>query len=171
MEFWVWYLLRLNVQGRKEPLFLLKYLATVLATGWQCPLLHNKWSEVSQSCLTLCGPIDCSLPCSSIHGIFQARVLEWIAISFSRGPSRPRDRTQVSCIVGRCFTIWTTRKVLYYIINLVIRHFSTWINPEIKKKTQLSKLAWLVKKTNLFIKMEKASLYVKLWKNTKALVK
>ena len=73
-------------------------------------LLESK-SEVAQSCLTLCDPMDCSLLGSSIHGIFQARVLEWVAISLCRGSSRPRDRTLVSCIVGRCFTIWTTRKV------------------------------------------------------------
>ena len=48
-------------------------------------------SEVTQSCLTLCDPIDCSLPGSSVHGIFQAIVLEWVAISFSRGSSQPRD--------------------------------------------------------------------------------
>ena len=48
-------------------------------------------SEVAQSCLTLCNPMDCSLPGSSTHGIFQARVLEWVAISFSRGSSQPRD--------------------------------------------------------------------------------
>ena len=47
--------------------------------------------------------MDCSLPGSSVHGIFQARILEWVAISFSRGSSQPRDRTQVSCIVGRRF--------------------------------------------------------------------
>ena len=67
-------------------------------------------SEVAQSCLTLCDPVDCSLPGSSIHGILQARILEWVAISFSRGSSRPRDWTQVSCIVGRCFNLWTTRE-------------------------------------------------------------
>ena len=67
------------------------------------PLLPPQ-SEVSQSCPTLCDPMDCSLPGSSVHGIFQARVLEWGAISFSRG-SRPRNRTQVSHIAGRCFTI------------------------------------------------------------------
>ena len=55
--------------------------------------------------------MDCSLPGSSIHGIFQARVLEWVAISFSRGSSWPRDRTQGSCIAGRCFTLWATREV------------------------------------------------------------
>ena len=61
-------------------------------------------SEVAQSCLTLCNPMDCSLLGSSIHGIFQARILEWVAISFSRGSSQPRDRTRVSGIVGRCFS-------------------------------------------------------------------
>ena len=68
-------------------------------------------SEVTQSSLTLCDPMDCILLGSSIHGIFQARILEWVAISFSRGSSWPRDPTQVSCIVGRSFTIWATREV------------------------------------------------------------
>ena len=53
----------------------------------------------------VCDPMDCSLPGSSVHGIFQAMVLEWIAISFSKGSSQPRDRTQVSHIIDRCFTI------------------------------------------------------------------
>ncbi|WP_284801374.1 hypothetical protein, partial [Aerococcus urinae] len=61
-------------------------------------------SEVSQSCPTLSDPMDCSLLGSSIHGIFQAIVLEWTAISFSSGSSQPRDRTQVSCISGEFFT-------------------------------------------------------------------
>ena len=69
-------------------------------------------SEVAQSCLTLCNPMDCSLPGCSIHGIFQAIVLEWIAISFSRGSSQPRHWTRVSCITGRCFIPWATREVL-----------------------------------------------------------
>ena len=73
----------------------------------------SEWvNEVTQSCLTPCNPMDCSLPRSSIHGILQARVLEWVAISFSRGSSWPRDQTRVSHIVGRCFTIWATREVL-----------------------------------------------------------
>ena len=63
-------------------------------------LLESK-SEVAQSCPTLCEPMDCSPPCSSVHGVFQVRVLEWVAISFSRGSSRPRDRTQVSHIVSK----------------------------------------------------------------------
>ena len=60
-------------------------------------------SEVVQLCPTLCDPMDCSLPSSSVHEIFQATILEWTAISFSRGSSQPRDQTQVSRIVGRCF--------------------------------------------------------------------
>ena len=54
--------------------------------------------------------MDCSLPGSSVHGIFQARVLEWGAISFSKGFSRPRDWTQVSHTAGRRFTLWATRE-------------------------------------------------------------
>ena len=63
-----------------------------------------------QSCPTLCDPMDCNLPGSSVHGILQARILEWVAISFSRGSSQPRDRTCISCIAGRFFTIWATRE-------------------------------------------------------------
>ena len=62
-----------------------------------------------QLCPTLCDPMDCSLPRSSVHGIFQARVLEWVTTSFSRGSSQPKDRTWVSRIVGRRFPIWATR--------------------------------------------------------------
>ena len=61
--------------------------------------------KVAQSCLTLCDPMDCSPTGFPVHEIFQARVLEWVAISFSRGSSRPRDQTWVSHIAGRCFTI------------------------------------------------------------------
>ena len=71
-----------------------------------------KVSEVAQSFPTLCDPIDCSLPGSSVHGIFQARILEWVAISFSRRSSWLRHWTWVSSIVGRLFTIWATREVL-----------------------------------------------------------
>ena len=55
---------------------------------------------VAQLCLTLWDPMDCSPPGSSVHGILQARILDWLAISFSRGSSRPSDWTQVSCIAG-----------------------------------------------------------------------
>ena len=56
---------------------------------------------VVQSCLTLCDPMDCSPPGLSIPGVFQARILEWVAISFSRRSSGPRDQTQVSCTAGK----------------------------------------------------------------------
>ena len=65
---------------------------------------------VDQSCPTLCNPMDSSPPGSSVHGI-QARLLEGVAISFSRGSSRPRDWTWFSCIEGRFFTVWATREV------------------------------------------------------------
>ena len=54
--------------------------------------------------------MDCSLPDTSVHGILQARVLEWVSISSSRGSSWPRDWTRVSCNAGRFFTIWATRE-------------------------------------------------------------
>ena len=56
---------------------------------------------VAQSCLTLCDPMNCNLPGSSVHGILQARIVEWVAISFFRGSFQPRDGTRVSCI-GKC---------------------------------------------------------------------
>ena len=65
---------------------------------------------VTQLCPTLYNPVDCSSPGFSVHGILQARILEWVAISFSRGSSQPRDRTQISCIAGRFFTRWATRE-------------------------------------------------------------
>ena len=61
--------------------------------------------KVAQSCLTLCDPMA-----YIVHGILQARILEWVAFPFSRGSSQPRDRTQVSHIAGRFFTSWTTRE-------------------------------------------------------------
>ena len=71
-----------------------------------------KWSEVTQSCPTLCDPVDCSPPGSSVHGIHQARILKWVGISFSRGSSQPRDWIQVSHIAGRYFTLWDTRAMV-----------------------------------------------------------
>ena len=61
--------------------------------------------KVAQLCPTLCYPTD-----YTVHGILQARILEWVAFSFSRGSSQPRDRTQVSCIAGGFFTSWATRE-------------------------------------------------------------
>ena len=75
-----------------------------------CKLGTHTHTEVAQSCPTLCDPMDCSPPGSSVHGIFQAWILEWVDISFSRGSSWARDQTQVSRIVGRRFTVWATRE-------------------------------------------------------------
>ena len=69
---------------------------------------NSRLSSVAQSCLTLCDLMDCSPPGSSVHGISQARILEWVAISFSRGSSQPRDGTHVSCIS------YTDRQLLYH---------------------------------------------------------
>ena len=101
----------------QEPFFLfflslshLKRLFVFLSLGpelmiTQLSLNSVKESELAQSCPTLCNLMDCSPPGSSVHGIFQARVLEWVAIAFSRGSSQPRDPAWVSHIVGRCFAI------------------------------------------------------------------
>ena len=78
--------------------------------------IYKNWkqSKVTQLCPTLCDPMDHSLLGSSVHGILQARILEWAAISFSRGSSRPRDRTWFSLIAGGLFTLWATREKLKY---------------------------------------------------------
>ena len=86
---------------------------TIALTRWTfvgkvMSLLFNMLSEseVTQLCPTLCDPMDYILPGSSIHGIFQTRILEWVAISFPRGSSQHRDWTQVSHSVGSRFTVW-----------------------------------------------------------------
>ena len=84
-----------------------------------------KW-KVSQSCPTICNPMDCSLTGSFVHGIFQTRILEWIAISFSRGSSRPRDWTQVSCTAGRLFTVWAPREAHIYTPQLLYPFICWW---------------------------------------------
>ena len=76
--------------------------------------MHAKWL---QSCLTLCDPKDGSPPGSSVHGILQARMLEWVPISFSRGSSQPRDRTRVSCFAGRRFILWASWSVFKTLIE------------------------------------------------------
>ena len=83
---------------------------------WGCCFPFSLCVLVTQSCLTS-DPKDCS---SSVHGILQARILEWVAFPFSRGSSRLRDGTQVSCIAGGFFTVWATRGALpfpYFTLN------------------------------------------------------
>ena len=65
---------------------------------------------VAQPCPALCNPMDCSPSGSSVHGILQARILEWVAMPSSRGSSQPRDRTRVSGTAGSFFTVWATGK-------------------------------------------------------------
>ena len=95
-------------------------------SGWQllisspptwnhtCVSLLHRWLEErrkwSCSVVSVCDPMGRSLPGSSVRGIFQARILEWVAISFSRGSSQPRDQTRVSCAAGRLFAVWATRE-------------------------------------------------------------
>ena len=67
---------------------------------------------VAQSCPTLCNPVDYRLPGSSVYGILQVRILEWIVIPFSKGSSQARHRTQVSCTTSRFFTLQATGKIL-----------------------------------------------------------
>ena len=73
--------------------------------------LYESRESVSHWCLTLRNPMYCSLPGSSVHGILQATILDWVAIPFSRGSSWPRNQTGVSCIADRFFTKWATREV------------------------------------------------------------
>ena len=72
--------------------------------------------KVAYSCLTHCDPID-----YTVHGILQARILEWVAFPFSRGSSQPRDQTQVSRTAGRFFTSWATREAQEYWVGSLSR--------------------------------------------------
>ena len=74
-----------------------------------CYFFLLDWVKVAQSCPTLCDPLDCI-----VHGILQARILEWLAVLFSRASSQPRDQTQVSHIAGGFFTSWASREVQEY---------------------------------------------------------
>ena len=82
-----------------------KLMLKNLVRTWETPQkLCESEGVVTQSCPTLCDPMDCSLPSSSVHGILQVRKLEWVAISFPRGYSWPRDSTLISYIAGGFFT-------------------------------------------------------------------
>ena len=87
----------------------------------------TEWVIVTQSCLTLCNPMDYSLPDSSVHGIFQSRILEWVATPFSRETSQPRDQAQVLHIAGRLFTTWATGAALNYQNCHTIQQSHFWI--------------------------------------------
>ena len=76
--------------------------------------------SVSCSVVSVCDPMDYSLPGSSVRWILQARILEWVAFPFSRGSSQPRDWTQDSCTAGRFFTIWATREAPFILMSPLI---------------------------------------------------
>ena len=102
---YIWQLGWEECLGENE--YMCMYGKVPLLFTWNYHNIVNRLCEVTQSCPTLCDPMDCSLPGTSIHGIIQARILEWVAISFSRGSSWPRDWT---CIEGLHFNIWATRE-------------------------------------------------------------
>ena len=85
------------------------------------PISPGVLCSVAQSCPTLYDPMDCSPPGSSVHGILQARILEWVAMLSSRGSSQPRNRTQVSHIAGGLLTIWVTKPMLLLLLLLLSR--------------------------------------------------
>ena len=100
--------------------FLMNFIMLVYISLWG-------EGEVAQSCLTLWDPVYCNLLGFSIHGILQARILEWIAIAFSRGSSRPRDRTRVSHIGGRRFNLWATKISLKFCFMCEISIEVFWV--------------------------------------------
>ena len=94
---------------------------------------------VTKSGPTLCNPMDCSLPGSSIQEISQARILEWVAISFFRGSFQPRDQACICCIGSGFFTAEPPRKSCYSTINQKIVHKLTWESP---LSLSLKRLCW-----------------------------
>ena len=90
-------------------------LSKITAHSSCCKYLEVKWSEVTQPCLTLCDPVDCSPPHSSVHGILQARILEWVAISFSWGIFPTQESNPGLPLAGRRFNLWATREAPKYL--------------------------------------------------------
>ena len=113
----------LNLMSQYLCIYLVLSHQRVSATSWwfkdgnsKNHDLRDAWvSESSTVCPTLCNTMDCSLPGSPIHGILKARILKWVAVTFSRGSTWPRDGTQDSCIAGRFVTVWATRGACRYI--------------------------------------------------------
>ena len=85
-----------------------------LFTNWDPRKTLQKKVLVAQSCPTLCDPMGCSFSGSSLHGIFQANILEWVTIPFSRGSFWPRDWTWVSCNAGWFYTIWAIEDIIHH---------------------------------------------------------
>ena len=95
--------------------YLTHFHSNLSLTQFSVTSTHSEWKEkvlATRSCLSHCNPLDCSPPGSYVHGILQARILGWLAISFSRGPSWPRGWTRFSRIAGRLFTARETPLML-----------------------------------------------------------
>ena len=105
------------------------------STGWQWGIFQSLL-RVSCSVMSDSVSMDCSPPGSSVHGILQAKVLEWVAISFSRGSSQPRDQTLVFCIAGRSFTIWATKGV-FHAADYLHPGLSEWIHSRMETQVDL----------------------------------
>ena len=116
-------------------------LATVtsLSLSLHIYMYESEAVKLAQSCLTLCDSMDCSLPRSSVRGILQARILEWVAISFSRRSSQPRDRTRVSRIAGRLFTTSLTVQCMQLEFPRILSRIRTTIMFCFWKKSGSSK--------------------------------
>ena len=113
---------------------------------------------VTKSCLTLCDPMDCSPPGFSVHGISQARILEWVAMPSSRASSQPRDQTQVSCPAGGVFATEPPGKPTVYYYSATTRNeFESvvmwWMNLEpviqremSERENQINEYMWILEK-------------------------
>ena len=120
-----------HVQGEN---FLQKYMGASKGAPF---ILQNNINNHVSLCVCVCvrslsrvwlyDPMDCSSPGSSVRGIFQTRILEWVAIPFSRGTSRPRDQTWVSHITDRRFTVWATREATSYRRNNIWWKHREWV--------------------------------------------
>jgi len=108
-------------------------------------------SLVTKSCLSLCNPMDCGLPGSSVHEISQARILEWVAISFSRASCQSRDQTCVFCIGRRILYHWATGKPIYVCVYIHIFLFRFFYYYKIYKILQDTEYSSLCYKFLLFI--------------------
>ena len=127
------------------------YLTRKMNIYWDCKIyhifyIHSPKVKVTQSCPTLCDPTN-----YTVHGILQAGILERVAFPFSRGPSQPRDRTQVSCIVGEFFTSWATREgKTHQILKYFCKNDSVWF--AVKIEGEIKDIKWCYH-LNLFNKL------------------
>ena len=111
-----------------------------LGSGVQA-VLAWMWTKLLQSYMTLCDPVDYSPPGSSVHGILQARTLEWVAISFSRGSSQPRDQAWVSCIAGRFLTTEPPGKPFRQCLASD-SYLGTWLQSRLSTRSQIISSVW-----------------------------